>query len=232
MKVFKHVHNDNKLCTLNKIEENGNRHYITPEGEKLPSVTTVLSHFKKTTIVEWRKKVGEEEANKISGQAARRGTGFHKIMEEYLNNEDPKAILADAMPDQKQAFNDMAKVLDEHVDNIYYIEAMLYSKKLGLAGQTDLIAEYDGVLSVIDFKTSSKPKKAEWIEDYFIQCTAYSLMYEDMTGVKIEQIVILMSVDHEQPEIFVKNRKDYVDALYQKIKDYRNNSSVDFPSRM
>ena len=223
MKTFKHIFNDPTLCNLERIEHDGKRYYVSPTGERLPSVTTFLSHFKKDSIYKWRKRVGEEEANKISGRASRRGTKFHSLMESYLSNQNPEEYLTeDLMPDMRQAFEDMQKTLDR-IDNIHYIETMLFSETVGLAGQVDCIAEFDGVPSIIDFKTSSKLKKEEWIEDYFLQTTAYSLMYEDMTGIKAKQIVILISVDNEVvPQIFVKNRRDYVPTLADRIKEYRS----------
>lgn len=220
MKTFRHIHNDSTLCNLNRIEHNGKRYYESPTGQRLPSVTTFLSTFKKDSLMKWRKRVGEEEANRISARATRRGTKFHSLMESYLNNETG-FLNEDVMPDMQQAFYQMQPILD-NIDNVHYIETMLYSETIGLAGQVDLIAEYEGVPSIIDFKTSSKLKKEEWIEDYFLQTTAYSLMYEDMTSVKAKQLVILISVDHEQPQVFVKDRRDYVPLLAEKIKEFNN----------
>ena len=220
MKTFNHRISNTELSTLERVEVNGKRYYVSPSGKRLPSVTTFLSTFKKDSIIKWRKRVGEEEANKISGRATRRGTKFHSLMEAYLGNE-AGFLDENVMPDMRQAFWDMVPILDR-VDNIHYIEAMLHSELLGLAGQVDLIAEFDGVPSVIDFKTSSKLKKEEWIEDYFLQTTAYSLMYEDMTGIKAKQIVILISVDHEQPQVFVKDRRDYVPLLAERLKEFRS----------
>lgn len=219
MKTFKHINKEPVICELERVEYNGKRYYVTPNGTKLPSVTTFLSHFKGDSIAKWRRKVGEEEANKISARASRRGTKFHSLMESYISNQ--KGFLnEDVMPDMKQAFYDMQPIIDK-IDNVHYLETMLYSEAIGLAGQVDCIAEYDGVLSVIDFKTSLKSKKEEWILNYFEQCTAYSLMYEDMTGIQARQIVVLISVDHEPPQVFVKRRTDYVKSLYDKIVQFR-----------
>lgn len=219
LKRFNHL----DLPALPKIEQqtaaDGSRQYVTPDGSRLPSVTTVLGHFQKQHIVKWRKRVGEEEANKISGRASRRGTKFHKLMEGYLGNE--QGFLNEADVVEQMAFKDAQKVVDK-IDNIHYIEAALFSYKVGLAGSVDCIAEFDGVPSVIDFKTSSKLKDENWIQNYFEQCTAYSLMYQDMTAVKIPQIVVIISVDHEiNPQVFVKDRKDYVESLYYKVKEYK-----------
>jgi genome maintenance exonuclease 1 len=164
--------------------------------------------------------VGEEEANKISARASRRGTKFHSLMESYLGNQEGFLTHKDVMPDMRHSFRLMQPLVDR-IDNIHYIETMLYSDALGLAGQVDCIAEFDGVPSIIDFKTSLKLKKEEWILNYFEQCTCYSLMYEEMTGVKCKQIVVLIAVDGEDPQCFVKQRKDYIPELANKIKTFR-----------
>lgn len=219
MKIFRYLNNLPKLEPLPTVEVDGKRHYVTPNGVKLPSVTTVLGHFKKDKILEWRKRVGEEEANKVSNRAATRGTKFHSLMERYLGNENN--IFEDVMPDMRQAFNDIKSTLDK-IDNIHYIESPLWSERLGLAGRTDVIAEYDGVLSIIDFKTSLKPKKEEWIDNYFEQGTAYSLMYKERVGNPINQIVIIISVDGQpEPQIFIKEPIDYVDSLINKVWLYK-----------
>lgn len=166
--------------------------------------------------------MGEEEANKISAKASRRGTKFHSLMESYITNQARDTFLKeDLMPDMKQAFFDMVPTLDR-IDNIHYVETMLYSETLGLAGQVDCIGEFDGVPSIIDFKTSSKLKREDWITNYFEQCTCYSLMYEEMTSIQCKQIVVLISVDGEMhPQIFVKQRKEYIPELANKIKQFR-----------
>ena len=227
MKTFNHVNHDHFLTALKREEYNGKRYYVTPNGKKLPSVTTFLSHFKGDSIAKWRKRVGDEEANRISARASSRGTKFHSLMESYIKNEEYSTYYNDTlMPDMKQAFRNMLPTL-ERIDNVHYVEAMLYSEAIGLAGQVDCIAEFDGVTSIIDFKTSLKPKKEEWILNYFEQCTAYSLMYEDMTGIKARQIVVLISVDHEiHPQVFVKNRSQYVPELYNKIVQFREETEL------
>ena len=141
-------------------------------------------------------------------------------MESYLGNEKGFLTHKDVMPDMQYSFKLMQPLVDR-IDNIHYIETMLYSETLGLAGQVDCIAEFDGVPSVIDFKTSNKIKKEEWITNYFEQCTCYSLMYEEMTGIKAKQIVVLIAVDGEQPQCFIKQRKDYMPELANKIKQFR-----------
>ena len=219
MKKFNFVDNMPELKQLEVDESTGERFYISPNGVKLPSVTTVLSAFKKKSLIEWRNRVGNEEADRIMNRAATRGTKFHNMMESYLRNEE--GFLFGVMPDMRQAFNDMQETLDL-IDNIRYIESPLYSEKLGVAGRTDCIAEFAGVPSIIDFKTSRGEKKAEWIENYFEQGTAYSLMYEELVGEPIDQIVILISVDYmEHPQVFIRDKNQYVESLLEKIHIYK-----------
>jgi genome maintenance exonuclease 1 len=219
MKKFNYVDGLPELKQLDTDESTGERFYITPNGVKLPSVTTVLSHFKKKSLIEWRNRIGNTEADIIMNRAATRGTKFHNMMEAYLRNED--GFLEGVMPDMKQSFRDMQETLDL-VDNIRYIESPLYSEKLGVAGRTDCIAEFAGVPSIIDFKTSTKEKKAEWIESYFEQGTAYALMYEELVKEPINQIVILISVDFmERPQVFIRDKNQYVQSLLEKIHLYK-----------
>lgn len=219
MKKFNYVTNLPVLQTLKVEETDGRRHYVSPNGLKLPSVTTVLGHFGKHKILEWKARVGEAEAQKISTRASIRGTKFHSMMERYLANE--QNIFEDVMPDMKQAFLDVKKEIDK-IDNIHYIESMLFSEVIGIAGRTDVIGEYDYVPSIIDFKTSTRPKKREWILNYFEQGTAYSLMYEEMTGIQINQIVVIVSVDGaDGPQVFIEDRNDHIDNLMTKVKAYQ-----------
>jgi genome maintenance exonuclease 1 len=187
---------------------NGKRFYKTPEGLLYPSVTTITSQHGKDKILEWRKRVGEEEANRISTKASSRGTRVHKICENYLNNEEDYA--RKTMPDSVAMFKSLQPLLDEHVNNIHALEIPLYSHHLKVAGRVDCIAEYDGKLSIIDFKTSSKLKDESWIKGYFMQCSAYAVMYEERTGIPVSQIVIMIAVDSEYPQVFIKKRNDYI----------------------
>ena len=194
---------------------NGKRFYKTPEGLLYPSVTTITSQHGKDKIIEWRKRVGEEEANRISTRASNRGTKVHKICENYLNNEEDYARTNPAhihktMPDTIAMFKSLQPLLDEHVNNIHALEIPLYSHHLKVAGRVDCIAEYDGKLSIIDFKTSSKLKEESWIKGYFMQCSAYAVMYEERTGIPVSQIVIMIAVDSEHPQVFIKKRNDYI----------------------
>ena len=194
---------------------NGKRFYKTPEGLLYPSVTTITGQHGKDKILEWRKRVGEEEANRISTKASNRGTKVHKICENYLNNEEDYARTNPAhihktMPDSIAMFKSLQPLLDEHVNNIHALEIPLYSHHLKVAGRVDCIAEYDGKLSIIDFKTSGKLKEENWIKGYFMQCSAYAVMYEERTGIPVSQIVIMIAVDSEHPQVFIKKRNDYI----------------------
>lgn len=219
MKTFSYPTNTKPLESLAVEEKDGKRLYVSPNGMRLPSVTTVLGHFKKASLIEWRNRVGEQEANSITNRAGVRGTKFHALMERYLRNE--QNIFEGVMPDMRQAFRDAQSTLD-NIDNIHYIECALYSETLGIAGRTDLIAEFSQVPSIIDFKTSRREKREEWIENYFEQGTAYSLMYEELTNTQINQIVIIISVDGlDKPQVFIKDRTEYIDSLMTKIEAYQ-----------
>jgi len=194
------------------------RFYTLPDGSRLPSVTTVLGVRKKASIQQWRDKVGSVEANKITKKASGRGTGMHTLCEKYLRNE--KNIYNGSMPDGKEMFLQIKPFVDR-IDNIHFQEQALYSKGIWMAGRVDVIAEFDGVLSVIDFKTSSKTKKREYVLDYFAQCTAYSMMYEELTGVPINQLVIIMGVTNEKPQLFVEKVEDHTDYLLESIRIYK-----------
>jgi genome maintenance exonuclease 1 len=196
----------------------GKRYYTLPDGTKLPSVTTVIGAKGKQAILEWRKRVGEEEANKISRKASSRGTNVHTLCERYLNNEP----LGEIMPDAKAMFLPLKPLLNR-INNIHYQECALWSVKLGMAGRVDCIGEFDGVLSVIDFKTSKRIKKREDIDSYFAQCVAYACMYEELIGQGINQIVVIMAVDNEEPLLFVEKTADHLNTLLEYIKFYREN---------
>jgi hypothetical protein len=189
--VFNHIHHDFPKLLQENVD--GTRLYVTPNGEKYPSVTTVLSDYGKEALMEWRKKVGEEKANEISRKATTRGTSVHKALELYLKNEDVSGL--EMLPNVKSLFVRMKQELDNKVNNIHCLEDKLFSHELKLAGTVDCIAEHNGVLSVIDFKTSVRLKKKENIGNYFMQGAAYSTMFTEMTGLPIHQVVILIGVD-------------------------------------
>jgi genome maintenance exonuclease 1 len=195
---------------------NGQRNYVLPDGTRLKSVTTVLSEkMDKTALLEWKAKVGEAEATRISVQAARRGTAVHNIAERYILNEE-SYYGKNEMPINIESFKPIKRVLDDCVDNILGVELPLSSKALGVAGRTDLVAEYNGKTSIIDFKTSKRLKKAEWIESYFLQSTIYSMMFERMYSIAVPQIVIIITVDDEPVcQEFIMNRADFVDRALE-----------------
>ena len=199
---------------------NGGRVYTTPEGNKYSSVTTVLGELIKANIQEWRKSIGEEEANKITGKASRRGTRLHSICESYIKNED--GYLEGQLPDVLAMFQSIEPIL-KRINNIHGVELGLYSDHLKLAGRTDLIAEFDGRLSVIDYKSSAKRKKYEHCYNYFAQCTAYAIMYEERTNIPIDQVVIIVAVESEEPQLFIEKRDSWVHRIWEAQKMYREN---------
>lgn len=205
---------------LQSKTENGSRKYVTPNGDAYPSVTTILSAYNKKAIQEWRERVGEEAANKISTQASTRGTRLHSLCETYLLNELSPLKLNSVMPDAKELFVKIKPKLDANIGKIYSLEQALYSDKLKIAGRVDCIAEWNGELSVIDFKTASKEKNEEWIQNYFMQCSAYAEMFEERTGRPINQIVVAIAVSSGDTQIFVKEKEDYLRGLNFFIDEY------------
>jgi CRISPR/Cas system-associated exonuclease Cas4 (RecB family) len=199
-------------------EEGVGRIYLTPSGEKYPSVTTVLGLLSKDSIAEWRKRVGDEEANRISKKATSLGTDIHKIVEDYLNNKED--YIEKYGPFEKMVFSSFQECLNK-IDNILCQESTLYSDVLKVAGRVDCIAEYEGQLSIIDFKTANKAKEEEHILGYFMQLTMYSLMLEEMTGICIPNIVILMVTTSAEVLVFKKKRKDYYKQVKDLINEYR-----------
>ena len=192
--MFNHIpHEFPSMLTENA---NGGRLYVTPEGNRYPSVTTVLQEHSRKAIATWRKKVGEKKADAVTRKAHTRGTSVHAAIEKYLNNEDMASV--NMLPHAKAVYIHMKKVLDDHVNNIHCLETPMYSNELKLAGTVDCIAEYDGMLTVIDFKTSTKLKRKEWIENYFMQLGAYATMFEEFTGLKIKRGTIIIGVDNCQ----------------------------------
>ena len=202
---------------VSETQPNGKRVYVTPEGDRFPSVTTVVGHHKKQMILDWRQRVGEEQANKISAQASGRGNGMHNLCERYLKNE--KTIGKGVMPDALEMFRSIQPYVNK-INNIHYLEQSLWSKQLKLAGTTDCIAEFDGVLSVIDFKNSRRIKTLEDIVDYFLQCAAYALMFEERTGLTVDQLVVIMAVENEKPLLFIQKTEDYITGLVKAIRFY------------
>ena len=202
----------------------GKRFYVTPDGNSYPSITTVLAQQENLGIEAWKSKVGEKEAKRISKESMRIGTAVHQMAEFYLSNyiiklknEEKKIV---------DTFNRLRFLLG-NINNIVGVEIPLFSDLLRVAGTTDCIAEYNGELSVIDFKTSRKPKKEEWIDDYYMQTFAYKLMFEEMTGIEIKQIVILVAcVDSFDVQVFKKPAKDADEWLEKLVKIMKDNPHV------
>ena len=185
------------------------------DGKAFPSITTVLGAIPKPGLDAWRKSVGEEAAKWEMNRAARRGKATHTLVENYLKGEAPTT--RDVLP--LGMFRLLKPYLDQ-VDNIHCLEQIMYSKKLTIAGQVDCIAEYNGKLSVIDFKTANKERVDSWNENYYIQCTAYAHMYEELFGTPIDQIVILQAGEDGSAKSFIKNKADYEEKLGKAIKDF------------
>ena len=198
------LHEDRfEVHSIEAVTTDSGRRYKIPNGDMYESVTTALGNQpgKKESLMEWRRRVGEAEANRISRKAAGRGTAVHQIIEDYLNNlEDP---IKDKMPDAVMMFKQLKPILDKSISKVYMQEAPLWSYKYRLAGRVDCVADIKGKLSVVDFKTSMKPKKREWVTDYFLQTAAYSHMIGEMYGDTVEQTVIFIAVEYGDPQIFV-----------------------------
>ena len=216
--MFKHV--PVTLTELSTETINKKRYYITPDGNKYPSITTVLSTRNKKGLFEWRKRVGEDVANHISRTSASRGTKVHQMCEDYLNNnfdiEKHKKNFLPYCLFQQLSTNVLCKI-----NNIRAQEVGLYSDKYKLAGRVDCIAEYDGVLSVIDFKTSTRERKEEYNENYYIQTSAYAEMFEERTGTPINQIVVLVVTEDGVVQEFVKDKKEYVPLIDEIVAEFQ-----------
>ncbi len=221
MKRFDHVRLNKLLPEITTENINGKRFYVTPEGNKYPSITTVLSGRNKDGIVRWRESVGNDVANQIMRSAAKRGTAVHNLVENYLNNEELSK--QDVLP---VALFTLLKPELDNINNIRIQEGGLYSDKYGVAGRVDCVAEYKGKISVIDFKTSTKEKKEEWVENYFIQGSAYCEMYEERFLQSIEQVVILIVTEDGAVQTFIKDKKNYLPLLESAIKDFNKENET------
>lgn len=219
------IHVDLNLPKLERETIDGVRYYKVQDGDelhRLVSITSVTSHKNRQFFAEWRKKVGEEEANKITKQATSRGTDMHTLAETYLRNEElPKNILPIS-----QVLFQIAKPYLKRINNIHALENSLYSKILGIAGTVDCIAEYTGEnevpeLAIIDFKSSKKPKPKEWIEHYFVQCAAYACMLYEITGIMVKKFVIIMSCENGECVVYEEYEKGkYIKLLSKYIREF------------
>jgi genome maintenance exonuclease 1 len=208
--IFKHVGNGDLQDLESSTLSDGSRFYITPTGQKYPSVTTVVGWEKREFFKEWREKNPEESKRILAN-----GTKVHEMVEDYLNNKEVER-------DDYRAYEqfDNLKVLLHNISDIRAQEVPLYSHLLGLAGRVDCVASYNGTPSIIDFKTSKRLKSKEDIEDYFCQATAYAIMWQQMTGEKIPQIAILITTGYGEVQEFLEDPYNYVPILKKKIDDY------------
>lgn len=205
---------------LDSTTTDSGRHYITPEGNVYPSVTTVLGSLDKQGIKDWVNRVGEETANKIKTQASTRGTNVHNICEKYLLNEE--GYLQGHMPANTSLFKQIQPYLDKYVDKIYGIEIPLYSNELKTAGRCDLFCRMHGVRTIADFKTSTNPKKEEWIENYFLQTAAYSMMIEEMYDMRVHYTCVIIAVENGELQTFIRNPDDYKEKVRELFYNYHN----------
>ena len=208
----------------------GERHYVNEQGSIYPSITTILSIRGKEAIYEWRKRVGDAEANRITRRSTTRGTQFHNLLEQYFLNQitDVDKFRSEAIaknPSVWYLFLEAVQELEQNIGKIYCIEDYLYSDEYQVAGAVDMIAEWDGKISVVDFKTSNSAKKEEWIENYFIQGTAYAKMFTERTGIECNQLIIFVVPDDGIPQTFIKRVDDYTELLREAIRDYNNYKS-------
>ena len=214
------THSDVPFVPIERETIDGVRYYKvfgTEELVKMPSITSVISWRNRNKFKAWRKKVGEEVANNITRKATHRGTDAHTLIEEYLNNSQK---FSNVLPLSQFLFKQAKPTLDK-IDNILCQETALYSTNLGIAGSVDCIAEYEGELAVIDFKTSAKPKPREWIEDYFVQCAAYACMLYEMKGIMVKKFVIIMTCEDGECVVYEeRDKKKYINLLSEYIREF------------
>lgn len=207
-------------CPLETVTVGGSRYYITPDGAKYPSVTTVLKSLNEEGIRQWRERVGHEEATRISTQASRRGTQVHQIAEDYLRNKEN--YLDGHMPSNIQSFLQIQKYLDLYCDIVYGNEIALYSDQLRTAGRCDLIARIHNIRTIGDFKTAKRAKKEEWITNYFYQCTAYALMLYEREKLWCPQICLMISTDEDGLQVILKQTNQFVEPVEHLFKTYKS----------
>jgi hypothetical protein len=214
---FTHIPPDFDLKKLKSKTTQEGRYYWDPKNPdvKWPSITTVLKEYNKGPIIAWRKRVGAKEANRISKAATSRGDSLHKMIERYLQNENPSTFKA--LPKHKSLFSQTRMQLDRHINNIVLQEQAVVSPTLKVAGKLDLIAEWDGVLSVIDFKGSNKRKREEWITNYYMQSSFYAFAYWEQTGILPKQIVVLITADDFTVIPYIVNSAKYIELLKKQI---------------
>ena len=212
--MFKHTLID--FDELKTETTNGNRYYLTPEGNKYPSVTSITGLASQDSMMKWRKRVGEKKANKISRKASSRGTKVHKLCEDYVGNQE--LDFSKVQPNNLFMFKQIKPILDHYLEDVYAIECPLYSDYLKTAGRVDCIGMFNGKPAIIDFKTANKRKQRKWISNYFMQEAAYAVMFEERTKIPINRLVTVIAVEQDEPQLFIEKRDDYI-HLFQ---EYRN----------
>lgn len=225
--IFNHIKLPQLQFDLVSETTETGRKYVLPDGRKYDSVTTILSHAKdKTFLKEWRARIGEEEANRIVRRSTSRGTKLHEACEKYLKNELSDMKIKTLMPDVKDFFLQLKPLIDANVGVVYGTEQALFSDRLRIAGRTDCIAEWANKISIVDYKNSIKEKREDWIQDYFIQCTAYANLFEDLTGLPIEQIVVLIANEEGTPQVFVRGKTKYQPQFEKLVENYRKSLEI------
>jgi len=223
-KTFEHVKVHFDYDDLLSEDTEAGRKYFVDDKKKYPSITTVLSILSRDGIAAWRRRVGDEEADRVSLQATTRGSAVHQIVEDYIDNKPDYD--AGYFPNVLENFYQIKSVIDKRVGRVYAQEQPLYSNHLRVAGRVDCVAEFDGQLSIIDFKTSKKRKTRSRCYNYFMQEAAYAVMWEERTGMPITQLVTVMSVDDDHPLVFVEQRDDWTEKLHETIKQYEVEQST------
>ena len=229
MKRFNHV--PVNLPKLKTIAIDRKRFYVTPQENYYPSITTVLSIRRKEGLMEWRKKVGDKVANYVAAKAATRGIKVHHMCEDYLNNvsldypDKWKNHEKDFLP--LCLFNQLRDKALENISDIYAQECGLYSDKYKVAGRVDCIAKYKGVLSIIDFKTSTRERSDAWNENYYIQGSAYAEMFTELTGIDVNQVVILVVTEDGTVQEFIKDKSNFLDAIHNSVAEWRKQNETD-----
>ena len=218
--MFNHV--PAVLPPLERETVDGVRYYKVPDADefvKLVSITSITSFWNREKFAKWRKKIGEDKANEITRKATSRGTDTHTLIEHYLLNEE---TLPEVQPISDFLYK-IAKPTLNNIDNIHALEGSLYSKQLGVAGTVDCIAEYDGELAVIDFKTAAAPKPRDWIDGYFVQAAAYACMYYELTGISVKNLVIIMTCENGDCVVYEERDKaKYIKLLVNYIECFLN----------
>ena len=217
MKNYNHVYPAFLLDDIVCEYHSGKRFYVTPEGERYQSITSILSNLSKDGIQKWRNRVGEKEANRIVAQASRRGTAVHYLCEQYINNAEN--ALEGELPHIVEMFRSIEPFLDR-IDNIRLVEGALWSDELKVAGRADLIAEFDGELAVIDYKTSTYRKSWEMCHKFFMQGTFYAHAFEERTGTPVENIIIIMAVEGDEPMLCRETKSRWIEPLKEVIYKY------------